>query len=183
MLDRFRRFLSETAPPEVTIRETLTIVALLDCKFDGPSNQRTRLLMREFARIGDDQVQVIIMHKGIQRSPVETPDPALPNLKTVPYGTDIRPLYNGRVIMWTDAPEFAGTLATAHPNLVVYDDREKGINSAEDAAMHKLADLVFSYDLDTLAHPKISFISSTADGAAKALLTIQKSPNRKPPRQ
>lgn len=160
------------------VRQELTVVALIDGNIDSPGHVRTYTLMKDFARAG---VFVICLHSGEQATPIEKPLLAVPNFLKVQFGQDIRHLFRGRLIMWTDNPQFEGTLKTAAPNLIVYDDRQKG-NTAEDTGMYKLADLVFSPVLDD-GSGSINFVPSSVAGATKALRMIQQTPDRKPPRK
>lgn len=178
MLDKFKRFLKK--PVYIVLDQEITLVMLMDSDYKSPSSNRTFKLAEFMARVGGDKIQVVCLHKGDR--PYVKPYPDV-NLMVANLGSDLRKVFRGRTVMWTDAPEYASTLQTAHPNLIVYDDREKGISDAQDQAMYDLADLVFSFDPGTQVHPTASFIPSSTQGAIKALQLIQQMPNRKPPRQ
>lgn len=179
ILDRFKRFRANT--PKVELQEALTIVVLLDSGYQAPGQNRSVRLMEFLAAAGGDQLQVIGMHTG--KAAAADQDSKWPNLTYAAAGTDLRPFFKGRVVMWTDNPAFRSTLISAHPNLVIYDDREKGVLDGEEQEMYDLADLVFSYDPDNQGHEKIAYIPSSPAGAAKALQLILRTPDRKPPRQ
>lgn len=176
MLDKFREFLGRQI--SVEIKHPMTIVALLDGDYKSPANHRTCTLMEHMARIGGDQVAVICLHQG-EKKEAAYQSARLNNLTIAQAGSDVRSLFQGRIIMWTDSPRYADTLRTAHPNLIVYDDREKGISGRQEQDMYELADIVFSYDLDQ----EHNFIPANAAGAGKVLRIVQSKPSRKPPRQ
>ncbi|WP_145052789.1 hypothetical protein [Paenibacillus xylanexedens] len=177
LFDKFKVF---NRTPNVEMKEEMTIVFLLDSGYTAPGQNRTVRLMEFLAAAGGDQLQVIGLHRGAagEERPVKWP-----NLMYAPSGTDLRPFYKGRIVMWADNPIYHSTMKSAHPSLVIYDDREKGISGEEEAEMYEVADLVFSYDPDNQIHPKIVYIPSSPAGAIKALDLIQRTPNRKPPRQ
>ncbi|OKP85939.1 hypothetical protein [Paenibacillus sp. P32E] len=172
MFDKFKEFLSRQITVE--IKHPMTIVALLEGDYKAPANNRTYTLMENLARLGGDQVVIICLHQGGESGAAARVKP-FNNFTVAKIGLDVRPLFQGRIIMWTDSPRYADTLRSAHPNLIVYDDRE----DRQEEDMYDLADIVFRYDVDQADN----YIPANAAGAGKVIRIIQNTPSRKPPRQ
>lgn len=147
------------------IKEPLTVIVLLDKPYGHKENKRDRALMQYVELSG---ARVIFLNPDPnQKQNIIYPIDGR-NIMVVKPGVDSRPMFHGRIVMFTAHPSALPTLRLAHPNLVVYDER--GIYPPEESR-----DLRAFADIQT-------YVETSIYGAENLLISIESSQNRKPPR-
>lgn len=161
----FKRLFGLDPVMDYRIKEPMTIVVLLEKPYGHKENKRDRALMQYVELAG---ARVIFLNPD----PNQQQDILYPidgrNIMVVKPGVDGRPMFHGRLVMFTAHPSALPTLRMAHPNLVVYDER--GIYPPDQTRdIRALADI----------HTRVE---TSIYGVENLLTAIESSQNRKPPR-